>query len=537
MAVTMVSRQNRAKCMAVTVRRVLGMSGAGSAMAGLRGTVRAMTTRERFAPRAERPRSELVTNNPRHNQRDSAPRGDAHASRGPRRPSGVAEQERFSEDEIATARNSIARAFELGGFVNEQGQAICPQCGKTGSGRVKLFPDGGYKCFSAQGCVGRKGGAVDLLVEKADYRFFDAVAALIGRPLRDGRAAPKRPTVALVEGEDGFRAECDPEVYEALMSHGNVVSAQRYYGRFHIDPEVVAQSGAVIIADCETAQRDLMTRFGAERLAASGLYRPAEADRREYWVVNENYPVIEPHYNLEGRVVGLQARPSLKREGRYRAHVAYSKAKKVAEAAGESFREPAANERYVPKFLSLRGGQAGVHLQGCGLERLLGFEVGEKVYIVEGFKDLLAMRTLGFAAYALPGTGVVPSAAVIDTLARFNLTMAFDADEGGDSGTQRLVDVLGRGGIFDEETAARLGTDEAAIIAHLATLGLDEAEQTRVARFAKRRGELGLWLRRKRPPEGMDVTDVLVDRHAGEGCDCVSCIAWRLARREQTPVG
>ena len=75
----------------------------------------------------------------------------------------------------------------------------------------------------------------------------------------------------------------------------------------------------------------------------------------------------------------------------HKKHTAYSAAKKEAEARGETYREPTADERYVGKFSSLRGGQQGKHLVGGGLNRLVNRNRYDG-YIVEGIKDMLAMR-------------------------------------------------------------------------------------------------------------------------------------------------
>jgi hypothetical protein len=440
----------------------------------------------------------------------------------------------FSAEEVSEARGEIKRAFELAGLVSQNGHPVCPVCGKTGASRVKLFPEGGWHCFSGSWCHGHNGGAVDLLVSRG-WGFTEAVAALLGRPVptRSGRRTGPTNPVTIVADIDGFKAVCDSDVYQALLDEGDLAAAQRYFARWHISDEAVAELGATFVTDPAGTQARMLERFGRDRLIAAGVISPG-SDRPDYWCVgSEHYPLLEPHRSPNGTTVGLQARPSAKREARYRAHLAYAAARRAAEAVGDTFREPAWNERYVGKFSSLRGGQTGVHLIGGGLPRLAELEDDTSVYIVEGLKDLLAMRTLGFEAYALPGVGVTPPPVALAELSRFTLSMAFDADDGGDTGIARLSQSLARAGIVTDELAAEWRSANAdmsatdAVAAGLATLGLGDDGLAAATATMAARSQRGLGCRRKRPPQGMDVTDVLVERRAAEGCRCAACRAWR----------
>jgi hypothetical protein len=446
-------------------------------------------------------------------------------------------ESQFSAEEIAQARAEIKRAFELAGLVSPQGHAVCPKCGKTGRNKVKLYPQGGWHCFSGNWCHGTDNSAVDLLLEQG-WNFTEAVAGLLGRPVPQ-RTRNTAPTPVISAEIDGFKAVCDTEVYDALRAFGDLEAAKKYFARWHISGDAVAELGSTMITNPGKVQAAMLAQFGRERLIASGVLSPGENDRPDYWTVgSEHYPVLEPHRDPHGRTVGLQARPSLKREARYKAHLTYAAAKKEAEARGESFRDPEWNERYVGKFSSLRGGQTGVHLIGGGLPRIAKLENGATVYVVEGLKDLLAMRTLGFEAYALPGVGVTPPAVALAQLGRMNLALAFDADEGGDTGTARLTSSLARAGIVSDELMAEWrseyqGSDHQVITAGLGALGLEGEMLQAAAQTALSRLAAGLRCWRKRPPQGMDVADVLVSRHAAKGCRCATC---RTSRGERTRV-
>jgi hypothetical protein len=426
---------------------------------------------------------------------------------------------KFTDFDLDQARVDIKRAFELCGLADKGGNPVCPQCGKTGKSRIKFFQDGGYKCYSAEWCSGRKAGAVDLVMERLGVSFPEAVGLLLGRPVSSkARNAKPLPVPVVIESEaNDFKAVVDSTVYEAIASHGSVDAAARYYARFGIDAEAVRESGAFMVEDIQTMQRELLAAFGRERLVVCGVVIPGEDGKDDFWVISERYPVGEPHRHPNGQILGLQFRPSLEQEKRYKAHKAYSAEKQAAQANGETFREPKFEERYVPKFMSLKGGTGSDHLVGCGLPRLNEIRSlpDQTVYIVEGFKDMLAMRTLGFEAYALPGAGTVPPKDAVRLLAAFNLALAFDADEGGDAGGARLEAALAKHGIVSD--AVELAAD--------AHTWAPNTKQFRLER------SLRLW--RKRPPQGMDIADVLRDHvktKVVSGCTCRAC---RFARTQK----
>jgi hypothetical protein len=250
-----------------------------------------------------------------------------------------------------------------------------------------------------------------------------------------------------------------------------------------------------MLTEVEALQRELTERFGLERLAACGVVRLGDPDgetareREPYWVVSNDYPVIEPHLRPDGRVVGMQFRPSYEREARFRKHLTYKAQKEAAEANGETYRDPKWDEKYIPKFMSLRGGVPGEHLVGCGLPRLSTLEPTD-VCVVEGFKDYLAMRTMGFEAYAIPGSKAMPAKKVCRVLSRHTMVLTLDADAAGQAGVEALQEHF------------------------------DELE---VQWRPPNRGF----------PEGWDVTDYLVSKHAQRGCPCQTCRDFRRDRLGQ----
>lgn len=384
-----------------------------------------------------------------------------------------------SDDDIESARHNIELAFQIMGLCTSSGY-VCPACGTTKKGKVVLRPAKGYwNCY--RGSCGEWGGTIKLLTEYGNYTFPDAVNVLLGRPTT--KAAPKRaelktPPPSVVHD---FTAQVDIEVYDWVVAQSDLGLAQWYYGRWHISPDAVAELGAGVIRDVPAFHREATAKFGIDRLVACGLVKPASAtpNNKDFFLLNRDYCVIEPHRRPDGHVVGMQFRPNPRQERKIAAHKAYAKARDAAEAAGTEY--TGTKVAYAPKFLSLRG--AGpASLVGCNLPRVARLEPDTKVFIVEGFKDAMSALTMGAEAYAIPGVGVMPSAEVCEILKRLRPVICMDGDAGGSTGTENL------GAHFDS---------------HDVTYTVKEM------------------------PEGMDVTDRLVQRNAEDGHDCKVCAAWR----------
>lgn len=408
---------------------------------------------------------------------------------------------RFTDEDKEQAKQQMRKAFALLGLFTAEGRPICPICGNADKGKVKLH-DNGWKCFKD---VAKHGGAkypdaIGLLMERG-YSFKDAISALLDRPVGDRSlaarvaAAPDPSTLT----QATFRAVVDVEVYTAIMTspYVSLGAAQDFYATWHIDPKAVEEAGARYVTDEVSLHTDLTERFGLTRLINAGVIAPKDSDDPTaggYFLVNRSYPVIEPHVSPTGEVVGMQFRASHATSKRVKAYPAAKEAYEHELAAwvargkkAEDFTKRA--PRYEPKFLSLRG--AGPDsLVGCGLWRISRLGHPVQVYVVEGFKDLLAARTMGREAYAIPGVSGLPPERVMKYFKAkgHSLRIALDADQAGRNGTQAM-------------------------------LALCEAHGVRAD------VKDGL-------PEGMDVTDVLVSRRAQRGCDCATCRAWRASHPE-----
>lgn len=368
---------------------------------------------------------------------------------------------RISDADREAAKEKVAEAFALCGLV-EGANFVCPACGKVhkSKGTMKVRPSSGWYCYSA----GEGGDSIGLVQDYMGLTFPKAVNLLLGRDTQsDG--APKPVKKVKLPELDPVQATSvvDPEVYGMLL-HGcgeaGRQAAADYYGQWCIDPRAVHESGAAVVRDVPRMQEGMIQKFGLERLKGCGLITETRTGK-DFWLVNAEYPVIEPHLTPKGFVVGLQFRPSPQQLERVKAHQRWAAAKEQGDTS-------VPKAKYVPKFLSLAGVNPEESLVGCGLYRLARLPAGSTVMIVEGFKDTLAARSMGKEALGIPGTSSRIPDRVVDLLRSHVVQVALDGDEAGIAGQEKVV--------------ARLS-------------------------------EAGVAARAVPMPPGKDVTDILMDRH------------------------
>lgn len=411
--------------------------------------------------------------------------------------------QRFTEEQIAHADSCFIEAFSEAGLVSETGELVCPKCGTHGRKKVqiKTSTKTGKPYWTCHKCPDTWGSsAIKLLIEldgrdvPEGKKFRDAVATLlkISGPEGDAKTLKRRPSVEVIAA---FSAVVDVEVYDAIRESGSVKAAQDYWAAWHIDADVVAQAGSTLLEDAPRVAQALTDRFGLDRLEAAGVVTH-DKKGNPLFLFNPDYPVIEVHEAPSGHVVAMQFRPSAERRAKVQAHKAWKQkwsghvdSDGNAIEASEAWRRAYEKDQsvgpkvsYVTPFLSFKGATPD-HLVGCGLKRLVEIPKQSTVYVVEGFKDYLAARTLGVEAYAIPGTGVMPPPRAMDVLKLHDVVVLLDGDEAGAKGREALLEHLVNYGV-----PARAGDP----------------------------------LR-----EGMDVADILVERHAHDNCDCTTCAQWR----------
>lgn len=462
-------------------------------------------------------------------------RGPSSSRQGARRPAAT-NSRIFTDKEVEDAKNDITKAFSLAGLGSDSGRPVCPNpmCQTSDKGKVKLFSrDGGWKCFKC----GEHGNAYNLVAETFGWDpkedFLQIIAELLDRTLPEKvtarKSKPKRvtPKPVLVKAEPEFVAKPDPDVFKFVLTFDratNVAAAQQYYGQFHIGAEQVRQSCASYITDVPKLHKALVAEFGMDRLVACGLVSEFEKDGKTVrrFLLNEDYPIVEPHISPKGEVTYVQFRCSPAKYLEYKAHVEWKAYQKWAayeaflnwRAAGNIGPSPVPEvaprrrvreARYVAKFYSIKGAPTEAQI-GMGLHRLWQIYKAElaanlpkqkrsTVVIVEGFKDLLAAMTMGqnpipgkprFETYAIAGIGAMPNEKVCELLSWFNVLIALDGDEAGEKGRAMLA-------------------------AHLAERNCPAQLMNVVA--------------------GLDVTDQLVARHAfgTPACACETCRAHRIS--------
>lgn len=392
---------------------------------------------------------------------------------------------RVTDDDIATCRSgqALIRALAMLGRIDAGGEGvICPTCNKTVAvgKKFKIRDDGSWVHYGSGMCRGGKGASIDLLVaEPLELSFPDAVRALVGKPTSVPVTVPDElPSIDTAR----FVNECDPEVYEGVLHYARnafdgegAAAAKKFYGQWHIAPEVVERYGAVYITRPDHLQAALLSRFGPARLIACGLFTEREG-KDPRCLISDKWPVVEPGKDADGVVRNLQFRASNKQYARYLAH----KAGKLPYDGNQ-------------KFVNLRGVRPENYV-GCGLDQVVKAPAGADLFVVEGFKDMMSAATMGSLPYGIPGTAFRPGPAVLDVLREYNVVLSLDGDQGGyegvhgvhrteEDGTTTLVTPGLRHYFSDHDIATHV---------HLLT-------------------------------GGRDVTDRLVEKHAASGCDCRTC--------------
>jgi len=399
---------------------------------------------------------------------------------------------RITDEDIDAADQQVVRAFQILGLV-ANGALICPSCATSKPKKVEAkISSSGRHYWTCHRC-GAYGSATKLLRENG-RKLPQAVNELLGRSTITGPLA----VLPEVKVAKPFNAVVDVEVYNTVRRLGSIEAAQAYYARWHISPESVAEAGSSRIIEPAKAHAELLARFGDERLRDAGILT-TDRNGNDYWMFNDDYPVIEAHAWINANITGMQFRPSEKQLRKVQAHKAWKKrwsgqfgpdgveldASDAYEQAKALDAESAGPEhKYVPPFMSVKG--AGPDsLLGCGLRRISTLEPGQRIYVVEGFKDLLAARTLGVEAYAIPGVAGMPPAKVCQFFSSRGdtLVVTLDGDEAGARGRDTLM-------------------------AHFTNNNVK----------AERKDDLR---------SGMDIADVLVELHAHSGCNCPTCKDWR----------
>jgi 5S rRNA maturation endonuclease (ribonuclease M5) len=376
-----------------------------------------------------------------------------------------------------TVNARLDQVFQTLGLVTPDGNPVCPSCGAYRRGQVSLkkIPDAkfpSWKCFKC----GLRGTGVDaaILVQKLDPAIPRnakiAAEMLLGKRPFLIPVGASSVTIPL----DTRKSRPDYAVYKQLLEMGSIEGAIEFWGQWHILPEAVREVGSVLIDDPKGAAGFLTRKFGLVRLQKCGLV----AGKSGNWFLfgngsdNANYGIIEPQKLPDGRVSNVQ----------FRAYGA------TAEAALEHKKWSRSPEKenlpevkYTPRFVSLASMPKASQV-GYGLPRLNILGDDKRVYIVEGCKDLLAARSMGFEAYAIAGIQALPPEVALETLRRFDLVAMLDGDDAGEAGRQLLVEHLKNHGIVAASKSLR---------------------------------------------SGYDMADVLVERSAHNNCQCYTCKTWR----------
>jgi hypothetical protein len=330
--------------------------------------------------------------------------------------------------EVETA-DAIQKALATAGLVNSDGTAvICPGCGKSApiGNKFKIFPDGGYKHFGANGC---HGNAITILRTRFDCTFGDAIRFLQGKRTRF--TFPEATVIPITVKK--FTAKRDIGLNQLAL---NYLGHTRIKGDklaiavdslHHIIPEATLAYGCVGAPDPDQFNRDFFQRCGEQRVEEGGwAYRTKSGDLRG--LVSEDYNFLEVHHHPDGSPYFVQ----LKASGAKREKI------RLNEQRGG---------KYIGgKFLSLRGIPRELQL-GTGLHVIAKAAPGSRVVVVEGGKDARSAYTMGALAYGIPGVDYRPGDIALDTLKTHRVDVMLDGDDAGNAHAEELAQHLRDGGV------------------------------------------------------------------------------------------
>jgi 5S rRNA maturation endonuclease (ribonuclease M5) len=393
------------------------------------------------------------------------------------------------------ANRQIDRAFQLLRLVTNDGEPICPYCkGKSVPDKVKVYSKlGRFTCHADDKHFGYP---IFMMTKLGGHTRDHAVMMLLGYDPKTRKVADLSQLPELV-GTVKFTSKPNAEMNRWVIDQALLEPAQAYYAQWFIDPAVVAEVGCRALPEdrktLEALQRRAAREFGIEAMYDAGLVQLrktatvkdthpdleeraaiAVAKFDDLWFsgLPPQYPIIEPHVTPNGHVTYMQFRPTGDQLAAVQAHKVGKKAKKAAEAADLVYDGEV--PKYVPPFMSLRGTPHAA-IVGGGLWRIANLDPAttHTIGVVEGIKDLMAARTLGREAYAIPGASTAPPPKVCELLARHKVVVVLDGDRAGNEARPKLVQMLLDAGLpdvtvpSDAELATFGGRDIADVLADM----------------------------------------------------------------------
>lgn len=208
-----------------------------------------------------------------------------------------------------------------------------------------------------------------------------------------------------------FRIDSNAEVFAELERYCNGKgwedSAWRYITEKRKLPEAVVKAFRLFfIANYYEVNNHLKKNFEMERLQKCGLYN----DKGN--LIFYSHRIVIP-YLWKGKIVYMR--------GRY------------YDAEG--------NLNGDNKYLGLRSDATRVNTpkRFFNLEEINGMKGGEHLYVTEGEFDAMAIKSLGFHAVAVPGSGNIPDTPKLKPLLPFTIVVCGDRDEAGEGLRDKLI--------------------------------------------------------------------------------------------------
>jgi DNA primase len=183
--------------------------------------------------------------------------------------------------------------------------------------------------------------------------------------------------------------------------------AWRYITEKRKLPEAVVKAFRLFfISNYYELNNHLKKEFGLERLQKSGLYN----DRGN--LIFYSHRIIIP-YIWEREIIYMRGR----------------------------YYDEKGNLNGDNKYLGLRSDATRVNTpkRFFNLEEINGMKDGEHLYVTEGEFDAMAIKSLGFHAVAVPGSGNIPDTPKLKPLLPFTIVVCGDRDEAGEGLRDKLI--------------------------------------------------------------------------------------------------
>ena len=268
------------------------------------------------------------------------------------------------------------------------------------------FKNNLWKCFACD----KGGDAISLVEEKCNLSFVEACTWLceqyhIYMPSTNLKNTKKRPKLrhrrTLVIDREGSRPDFDGDVASAIINLADLEAKGKefLFTERKLSAQVVEKIKIKSVHDSTKMKEILKNTFDEERLIKCKVLK---RDNNKIQLTINIPSLLIPYFDRTGKLVALQSRYL------------------------------GTNEN-IPRFKMLCNSRKQLY----NMVLLAKLQEGNKLYIMEGITDCLAMLSAGYPAVAIQSATTIPETE-LDKLSGFDLVMVHDNDKAGVSAFYHL---------------------------------------------------------------------------------------------------